>query len=261
MDANPRSGSDARAGNLPTIAFLGVKVHRLDFPAALDAIRGFIRSGKPHLVVTADASGIVLAQQDEDFRRIVNDADLVTPDSTGILWGARKLGAPLIERVCGVDIARALCEISGQEDYSVFFLGAAPGVAEAAVENLKNECPSLRVAGVHHGYFGPDDDAEVVAKVRQSGAKALLVAMGIPKQEKWIAQHLNELGVCVAMGVGGSFDVFSGKVKRAPLWMQRRGLEWLYRLVSNPRKIGKVMTLPKFMWLVWRSAISRQPSV
>ena len=253
MQVMTEEPNTAHAADIPSITFLGVKVHRVDFAAALDAIRGFIRSGKPHIIVTADASGIVLAQRDEEYRRIVNNADLVTPDSMGILWGARKLGAPLIERVCGVDIARALCEISGQEDFSVFFLGAAPGVAESAADNLKSEFPGLRVAGVHDGYFGPDEDAEVVAKVRESGAKVLLVAMGIPKQEKWIAAHLNELGVCVAMGVGGSFDVFSGKVKRAPLWMQRRGLEWLYRLVSNPRKIGKVMTLPRFVWLVWRA--------
>lgn len=253
MMAGPIEMGAKQEDNLSSITFLGVSVHRIDSSTTIGTIRGFIESGGPHMVVTADSSAVVLARQDGEFREIVNNADLVTPDSTGILWGAKKLGTPLIERVCGVDIARALCEMSGREDFSVYFLGAAPGVAQAAVENLKSEFPTLQIAGVQHGYFGPAEDAEVVAKVRESGAKVLLVAMGIPKQEKWIAKHLNELGVCVAIGVGGSFDVFSGKVKRAPAWMQRRGLEWLYRLASNPKKIGKVMTLPRFVLMVLRA--------
>ena len=248
--ANEDTGS--RAGAIPYVDLLGVRIHRVDMSATISAMRSYARSGEPHLIVTADSSSIVLAQTDEDFRNIVNSADLVTPDSSGILHGAKSMGTPLLERVSGVDIALEVCLICAAEGFSVFFLGAAPGVAELAAENLKQSCPGLEVAGTHHGYFAPSEDAEVVARIRKSGARALLVAMGIPRQERWIRDHLGELGVSVAMGVGGSFDVFSGKVKRAPAWMQRHGLEWAYRLVMNPRKIWKVAALPRFMTLVWK---------
>lgn len=248
----PRSNgdTDSGAGATPGIDLLGVTVHRVDMRTALDIIRGYVRSGRPHIVVTADASGIVIAQEDEEYRRIVNTADLVTPDGAGILKGAAMLGAPLIERVSGVDLAREICRMSAEDGFGVFFLGAAPEVAQEAADRLREMFPEMRVAGVHHGYFGPEQDAEVAAMVRDSGAKALLVAMGIPRQEKWIRRHLDELGVSVAMGVGGTFDVFSGRVRRAPEWMQRHGLEWAYRLVRNPRKISKVATLPRFAALV-----------
>jgi len=245
---------------LPSIDLLGVKVHRIDVPEALDTIRGFIRSGKPHMVVTADSSMIVLAQRDSDFRALVNAADLVTPDSSGVLLGAKLLGTPLKERVSGVDLGREICRMAAQDGFSVYLLGGAPGVAEAAAERLTEAFPGLQIAGTQHGYFDPSEDSGVAAKVMASGAKALLVGMGIPRQEKFIRDHLNELGVCVAMGVGGTLDVLSGKVKRAPAWMQRHGLEWLYRLVRNPRKISKVATLPRFLALVLREKVKSRKS-
>jgi len=242
---------------LPCIQLLGVKVHRIGMPEALDAIRSFIASGKPHQVVTADSSMIVLGQRDEEFRALVNAADLVTPDSSGILLGARLLGTPLKERVSGVDLSREICAMAAEDGFSVYLLGSAPGVAESAAERLESAFPGLRIAGTHDGYFGPSEDGEVAAEIRASGAKALLVGMGIPRQEKWIRDHLSELGVCVAMGVGGTLDVLSGKVKRAPVWMQRHGLEWLYRLARNPRKISKVAMLPRFLLLVARARLAQ----
>ena len=241
---------------VPCISILGVKVHRVDMASTLALIREFVASGKPHVIVTADSSGIVRARSDEDFRSLINNADLVTPDSSGVLWGARKLGTPLIERVSGVEIAGEMCRMSAEDGFSIYFLGAAPGVAELAVAKLKDQYPGLNVAGTHDGYFDSSRDAEVAAEVKASGAKALLVAMGIPRQEKFIRDNMDRLGVCVAMGVGGSFDVFSGKVKRAPEWFQNHGLEWLYRLSKDPSKISKTATLPKFVALVLRERIS-----
>ena len=250
----PRPSEDAGKTSdvIPCVHILGVRIHCVDMATVLDAIRNYIRGDEPHFIVTADSYGIVLAQTDEDFRAIINGADLVTPDSSGVLIGAKSLGKPLLERVSGVDIAHEVCRLSAEEGFAVFFLGAAPGVAERAVENLKESWPGLKVAGTHDGYFGESDETDVVAKVRKSEAKVLLAAMGIPRQERFIRDHLRDLGVSVAMGVGGSFDVFSGNVKRAPAWMQRHGLEWAYRLVKSPRKAGKVAALPRFLALVWR---------
>lgn len=253
---NQQDSTDA----IPSITLLGVKVHRVDMAAALDAIRGFIASGKPHIIVTADASSIVRAQRDPVFRNLVNNADLITPDGSGVLKGAAMLGTPLIERVSGVEIAREMCRMSAEVGFSIYFLGAAPGVAEQAAANLKEQFPGLQIAGIHDGYFDQSQDAEIAAEVKASGAQALLVAMGIPRQEKFIRDNMDKLGVCVAMGVGGTFDVFSGKVKRAPEWFQRHGLEWLYRLAKDPKKISKVSSLPRFVWLVLRERFSaRKP--
>jgi len=250
--AHPTGDCADQADRFPSITLLGVKIHRVTMAQTLEAVRGFIESGKPHMIVTADASMIAMARKDGELREIINTADLVTPDGSGLLWGARTMGAPLVERVSGVDVSREMCRMSGEMGFSIFFLGSEPGVAAAAAENLQKEFPDMLVAGTHHGYFKPDEDSEIVRTVRKSGAGVLLAGMGIPRQEKWIRKHLGELGVSVAMGVGGSMDVFSGKVKRAPKWMQDHGMEWIYRLCQNPGKIRKVATLPKFVWMVVR---------
>jgi len=242
----------------PSITLLGVKIHRVDMAATLDLIRAYIASRKPHIIVTVDAAGVVRAQTDDEFRNLVNSADLVTPDGAGVLWAARKLGTPLIERVSGVEIARELCRMAAEDGFSVYFLGAAPGVAELAAANLATQYPGLQIAGTHDGYFDSSRDREIAGLVADSGAKALLVAMGVPRQEKFIRANMEQLGVCVAMGVGGSFDVFSGKVKRAPEWWQRHGMEWLYRLMMDPRnKIAKVWSLRRFVALVLKARLGK----
>jgi len=221
--------------------------------SAISAIEGFIADRKPRMVVTADASAVVIARNDKELQSIINDADLVTPDSTGILWGAKQFGTPLIERVSGADMVERLCMRANDKGYRVFLLGSAPGITEKAAENLKSRYPNLQIAGTHHGYFKDDDSSEVRQMIKESKPDMLFVAMGIPMQEKWIKAHMEELCVPVSMGVGGTFDVISGTVKRAPMWMRKHGLEWLHRLISNPRKISKVMTLPVFVMMVLRA--------
>ncbi|MDH7600802.1 MAG: WecB/TagA/CpsF family glycosyltransferase [Armatimonadota bacterium] len=242
---------------LPVVTLAGVAVHCVDMPTAVAIILDFVKSDKPHMVVTADSSMVVLAQKDPELRKAISEADLVTPDSFGILLGARLVGKPIKERVSGADLSVEICRIAAREGFPVYLLGGEPGVADQAAARLKEQFPELVIAGTHHGYFGADLEPEIVRAIRSSGAKILLVGMGIPRQEKFIHQHLNELGTCTAMGVGGTLDVLSGRVKRAPMWMQRHGLEWLYRLIQNPRKISKVATLPKFLFLVLSEKVKR----
>jgi N-acetylglucosaminyldiphosphoundecaprenol N-acetyl-beta-D-mannosaminyltransferase len=214
---------------------------------ALATLLRFIESGQPHLVVTADASGHVIAASDPEFLRIVNNAALVTPDGTGILWAAKRQGTPVPERVSGVDLSEALCRESARLGYGVYFYGAAPGVAEEAAVVMRNRYPGANIVGTADGYQNsPEQQAALIRDIQEKRPSVLLVAMGIPKQEKWITQHLQTLGVPVCMGVGGTFDVFSGRVNRAPVWMQRNGLEWLHRLIKNPSKYSKVAMLPVF---------------
>ncbi len=240
-----------KADQIPTVSILGINVHRVDMPATLAVIREYIASGTPHMIVTADASSIARAQTDEDMKRLVNDADLVTPDGIGVLWGAEKLGTPLIERVSGVEIAEQMCRMSAEDGFSIYFLGAAPGVAEVAARKMSEKYPGMKVAGTHDGYFDASRDAEIVAEVKASGAQALLVAMGIPRQEKLIRDNMDKLGVSVAMGVGGTFDVFSGKVRRAPKLIQKLKLEWLYRFLQNPKgKLWKILLLRQYRQMV-----------
>ena len=195
---------------------------------------------------------VVMARQDPELRRIVEEADLVTPDGWGMLWASRLLRTPIPYKVSGVDLADRLCARSPLKGYRIFFLGAGPNVAEEAAEKMRQRYPGTHIVGVRDGYFSAAQEPEVAAQIQAATPDIVLVALGIPKQEKWIDRHKAALGVPVLIGVGGTFDVFSGRVKRAPVWMQNSGFEWLYRLVKNPRKFGKVMTLPQFALLVLR---------
>ena len=229
---------------------LGMKINIVDTAEALAAIEGFIGDGKSHIVVTADSFSILLAQRDPEFRDIVNNADLVTPDSTGVLWAARKFGVTIPERASGIDVLARICESGAKVGRRVFLYGAAPGVAEEAAKNLVERYPGIVIAGTQHGFLSDAESSVLVDTIKASKPDVLFVAMGIPRQEKWIAAHLEELGVPVSMGVGGSFDVISGRIKRAPEWMQKRGIEWVYRLFMDYKKFGKVMNLPVFMYKV-----------
>ena len=236
-----------------SISILGVRIDRVSMDQTMDRLREFVRSGRPHFVITADASGIVQAQTDAEYRALYAQADLVTPDSAGVLWAARRNGTPLPGRVSGVDLVDRLCAESADFGHRIFFLGAAPGVAELAAERMRLKYPGCHIVGSRHGYFPAESDGVVAQEVAETKPDILFVAMGIPRQEKFILAHQELIGAKVAMGVGGSFDVFSGKVKRAPILFQKLHLEWLWRLIQNPSKISKVKLLPEFVWRVLRT--------
>lgn len=237
----------------PAVHILGLSVHNVDMNATLNAIDAFVQNGAPHHIITADASMLVMAQDDPELRAIVANAELVTPDSVGVLWAAQRHQQKLRERVSGVEIVEKLCARSAQRGYRIYFLGAGPGVAQQAAEKIQTRYPGAQVVGTRDGFFQPEDINGIVADIRASGADIVCVALGIPKQEKWIAAHRDRLGAAVLIGVGGTFDVLSGNVRRAPLWMQKARLEWLWRVISNPKKISKVMLLPRFVRLVLTS--------
>jgi N-acetylglucosaminyldiphosphoundecaprenol N-acetyl-beta-D-mannosaminyltransferase len=239
--------------SLNSIHLLGMRIDRVSMEETLRLVEHFIDEGGPHHIVTADASMVVTYTQEPEFARIVDVSDLVTPDGAGILWASRYQGTPVQHKVSGVDLAAHCCALSAEKGWRIFFFGAAPGIAEEAHARMLARYPDARLVGFRDGFFKPEDEPKVVEQIRAARPDILLVALGIPKQEKFIARHRAELGVPVMIGVGGTLDVFSGTVRRAPVWMQNTGLEWLYRLASNPKKISKVRLLPQFALMTLRA--------
>ncbi len=245
---------------LPAVRILDLPVHDVNMESALSAIDSFIRSRGSHHIVTADASMLVMAQEDAGLRSIIGNADLVTPDSSGILWAAKRQGTPLRERVSGVDIVEQLCAKSRERGYRIYFLGAGPGVADRAANNMRERYPGAQIVGTRDGFFGENESEAILDSIRCSKADVLCVAMGIPKQEKWIQANRSLLDTPIFIGVGGTLDVLSGITRRAPVWMQKLNLEWLWRVINNPKKISKVMLLPRFVSLIRRAQKVSTPS-
>jgi N-acetylglucosaminyldiphosphoundecaprenol N-acetyl-beta-D-mannosaminyltransferase len=220
-------------------------------PQTLNKIMEFIRTGIPRQVITLNAEIIYQAQSNPDLLQLINQADLVTPDGAGVVWASRYLGRPVPARVTGIDLVLALGPVAEVKGYRLFLLGAAPGVAEEAGQKLQESYPKLVVAGAYHGYFQPGspEEQQVLQMIRQAQPDLLLVALGAPRQEFWIRQHLaaGDLTVPVSIGVGGSLDVIAGRVERAPAWMRRCQLEWLGRLLREPRRWRRMLALPKFV--------------
>lgn len=229
---------------------LDVPVDIVSFQEAMGRIESFLNGSVPRMVVTADASGINIAQADPEFLAILQKADLVTPDSVGVLWAGRRRGNAFQERVSGVDLLNALCELSAENGHRIYFLGSSPGIAETAAERMRLKHPGTRIVGSRHGFFPAEDDEVVASEIAEYKPDVLFVAMGIPRQEKFIARTMDIIGAKVAMGVGGSLDVFAGAVKRAPRWIQSLNLEWLWRTLANPKKLAKARHLPVFVWRV-----------
>ncbi|MFQ6133124.1 MAG: WecB/TagA/CpsF family glycosyltransferase [Armatimonadota bacterium] len=235
-----------------------VAVSPVTMDEAIEAIDGYIRSREPHQVVTAAASTVVRAHEDEELGTIMREAAMVAADGAGVVWMARMLDLPIDERVSGCDMVVRVCEMASEKGYSVYLLGGRPGVAQEAAEELRRRSPGLEVVGTEHGYFEPEEEGDIIAHIRRQRPDVLFVALGIPRQEKWIRAHLEEVGVPVCIGVGGSFDVISGRVRRAPEWMRRCGLEWLWRTAREPRRLPRLLALPKLLLMTLRAAVRRE---
>ena len=233
---------------------LGVGIDKVTSQQALERIGEFIASGQPHQIVTANAEIIYQASKNEKMRNIINNAQMVTADGSGVVWASRQLGEPLEQRVTGIDLVNSICEQSAKDKWKIYILGSAPGVAATAAVNIRDKFPGCNIVGTHHGYFNAKEEKQILAELEQLKPDVLFVALGAPKQEYWIADHLADLGITVGMGIGGSMDVLSGNVKRAPKWMQKMSLEWLYRLLIQPTRFKRVLALPKFMLAVKKQA-------
>ncbi len=198
-------------------------------------------------IVTMNAEIAYLAATDQKVRHIIETADYVTADGSGILWAAERYGTPLKERVSGIDLVQHLL---ARGKHRFYFLGAHPDVIETAMMKIHSDYPDVSIVGYHDGYFKEEESAAIAQEIAAAQTDILFVAMGFPKQDQWIMEHREETGIHVAIGVGGSLDVLSGNVKRAPKLFQKMGMEWFYRLCTDPKRIKRMMALPKFMSLV-----------
>ena len=231
------------------ITLLGVKISSKKMQETLSEISSYIKKGSFHHVITLNAEILYRAQTDPELMEIINAADIVTPDGAGIVWASKVLGKPVQERVTGIDLTLALVEEAQRKGWRLAFFGGKPGVAREAANNLQKKHPKLKIVGTYHGYLSSNEQDEFRREMTELNPDILLVAIGAPKQEFWIREN-KELDIPVMMGVGGSLDVIAGKAKRAPKWMQKVHLEWLYRLIREPWRYKRMLALPKFIWLV-----------
>jgi N-acetylglucosaminyldiphosphoundecaprenol N-acetyl-beta-D-mannosaminyltransferase len=226
---------------------------------AVDYCRRLIESRGYAQHMSINAAKLVSMRSDWHLRRIIADCELVTADGQSVVWASRLLGRALPGRVAGIDLMEQLFELAEREGYRIFILGARSDVLDKALEELRSRHPRLVVAGHRDGYFDDSESEAVAAQVRESSTDILFVAMSSPKKEYWLGRHGRELGVPLVMGVGGSIDVLAGLTRRAPLLMQRLGLEWLFRLLQEPRRLLRryLVTNTQFMLLVARELVRR----
>ena len=225
---------------------------------AINHIEECIRLRKIGQVITPNVDQIVRMETDSYFKEICDNAELLLTDGHPLLWIARWYKTPIKEKICGSDLVPKLCEIAAQKEYSVFFLGAAPGVAQKAVDNLKEKHPELKVAGVYSPPIGFEKSQKELNKMNQilldSHADMLFVGMGVPKQDIFIYENMKKYQIPVSFSIGGTIDFIAGEQKRAPKWMNRMGLEWFYRLCQNPKRMFKryILDDSKILKLVWK---------
>jgi N-acetylglucosaminyldiphosphoundecaprenol N-acetyl-beta-D-mannosaminyltransferase len=239
-----------------SIDLLGVRVDDATYADLLTAVDGYVQSGQPHQIVTLNPEMLVSAHDDEAFRDVLNESHLNVADGVGLVLASRWLGHRLQERVTGSDGIYRLAAHGADRGYRPFFLGAASGVAEQAAAILADLYPGLDVAGTYAGSPAAEDEDDVIARVKAAKPDLLFVAYGVPAEENWIARNRDRLGVPVMIGVGGSFDFVAGVTRRAPKWMRRTGLEWLYRLVREPWRWRRQLALPRFVFLVLRQKLT-----
>ncbi len=249
------------------IDICGVSVHNCDMRQAVDFVESLIRSKQCHYVVTPNIDHIVKLQTDTEFKSAYDAASLVLPDGMPLIWAGQFLGTPFKSKVSGSDLFEEMSGVAAKKGLSVYLLGAAPGVADRAAQTLKARFPGLRVAGIYSPPLGFERDGEEIRRIneriRTAAPDILFLGLGTPKQEKWMYRHKDSLGPLVGILVGASFDFTAGVVRRAPRWMQQTGLEWLWRLGLEPRRLWKryLVEDPAFFWLLLRQKFSKKRPV
>jgi len=226
-------------GTAESVELLSVRIDNVSMDQAIDQLNEVLEGSSSQRVSFANADCLNLSVGHREYLQALASSDKVFADGIGIRLAGRLLGSPLVENVNGTDLFPRLCERLSDEGRSLFLLGARPGIAEAAAENMRRRYPRLRIAGVRHGYFSPDEEAAVIAEINSSGADAVLVGLGAPRQELWLQRHQQALHPKLLLGVGGLFDFYSDRIPRAPIWLREIGLEWFWRLAQEPQRLWK----------------------
>ena len=229
------------------VDILGVYVDALTMAEAVARAEQYMDEKTCVMIATANAEMILRATHDAELKRILNEAALVVPDGAGTVWAAHHLGFEMPERVAGYDLAQELMRLAPAKKRRVYFFGSAPGVADQAKKKAEQLYPGIEIVGTRNGYFTKEDEPGILADIREKQPDLLLAALGVPKQEKWLDAHKKELGVPLSIGVGGTLDVMAGVMKRAPRWLQKAKLEWLFRGMLQPKRAGRLLALPKFV--------------
>lgn len=218
--------------------------------------KAFMQDTQPHFVITAGPEFVMKVGEDRNLLEVLSSADVITPDGIGIVIASRWYGQPITERVTGVDLAQKLIAYAAQNGMSVYMLGASEDSLQKALSTLRELHPTLHIEG-RNGYFKEAEVSGVISSIRGKAPQLLLVGLGQPAQERFIATHLEEMGVPLAIGIGGAIDVIGGTVKRAPVFFQKAKLEWLYRLLKEPTRMRRQMALPRFALAAWSEAKSQ----
>jgi len=247
------------AATLSNADVLGYEVDRVGLDETVGRCRALIAEAGCSHQVSLNAAKVVRARSDDRLAEILRQAELLNADGQSIVWASRLLGDPLPERVAGIDLMLRLLDVAESDGLGVFFLGGRSDVLARAVERVRSSHPRLRIGGFHHGYFSDAESADVCAAVNRADVAILFIAMSSPRKEYWAHEHRELLTVPLVMGVGGAVDILAGSTARAPAWMQRAGLEWAFRLVQEPRRLGPryLVTNVVFLGLVLRALIQR----
>ena len=241
------------------IDVMGVGFDNLTKTEFIDRARQMLATREKGYVVTPNAEIVYEAVQDASFRELLNGAALVLPNGAGVVLGAKILGTPLKEKVAGIEFGEEICKLLAQTGGKLYLLGSKPGIADQAGQKLKEKYPGLTICGTADGYF--KDEAAVVAKINEAAPDVVFVCRGAPKQEKFIRNHFDELNATLYLGLGGSLDGYAGVAQRAPRWMINLSLEWLYRLLKEPKRLGRMMRLPKFVLICMGEKQRRKKNV
>jgi len=229
------------------VNILGIMVDKVNIEQASDIIMGYITDGgETKSVFTPNSEIIMQGYRNKEICDILNSASLLTADGIGVVYASKILNNPIEERCAGYDVACRLLEKMSAEGRSIYLFGSKPGVAEIAAQNLQKKYSGLVISGCADGYFDAEKEKQIIADINIKSPDVLFVCLGAPKQEKWINEHKKELNCKVCMGLGGSLDVFAGTVERAPQFYQNHGIEWLYRLIKQPKRFFRMLDLPKF---------------
>lgn len=230
----------------------GVMIDNVSMDEAIISVFDMLKTGQQHMIFTPNAEIIMQANRDPELKNILNSAQLVVPDGAGVVLASKILENKLKEKVSGVDLVKNILKSTGKRPMSFFILGGKPGVAEKAYINIVSDYPKAKIMGYRNGYFNENEMPEIIKQINDSKADILLVGLGAPKQERWIYNNVQELNCKVLIGVGGSIDVFAGTATMAPDFMRRAGLEWLYRLIKEPRRAKRMLDLPRFILLTFK---------